>query len=193
MTTLAPLIDAPLTLQIHLTAAFVSALLGPFVLFRQRRDRLHRTLGRVWIGAMALLALSSFALESRWALVGPFGPIHFLSVLTLVSLVQGLRAAMQRRIEAHRAIMQSLYLWALVVTGVFTLLPGRTLHRVVFGADTPAGFALVAGAIALVALAIWWRARPRGKPAQAPISLFTAPDEPAKSSAPIQMRSWRNW
>lgn len=159
MTTLAPLLDAPLDVQVHVAAAAVAVLLGPVVLLRPRRDGLHRALGRVWIGAMAVLALSSFALESRWALIGPFGPIHLLSVLALVSLVQGLRAAMQRRIVAHRAIMQSLYVWALGVTGVFTLLPGRTMHHVVFGADNPAGFGLVALGAAVVAMTLWWRAR----------------------------------
>jgi uncharacterized membrane protein len=157
MTTLAPLIDAPLTLQVHIAAALTALLLGPFVLLRQRRDRLHRALGRVWIGAMLVVALGSFALESRWALIGPFGPIHLLSVLALFSLFQGLRAAMQRRFDVHRAYMQSLYLWGLAVTAVVTLLPGRTLHRVVFGTDSVIGFALVAAAAAVVLLWVWLR------------------------------------
>lgn len=164
MTTLAPLIDAPLIVQVHVAAALVSIGLGPFVVFRHRRDLWHRVGGRVWIGAMALTAISSFGIHG-FALVGPFGPIHLLSVLTLVSLTLGLRAAMQRRIEAHRAIMQSLYVWALGVAGLFTLLPGRTMHRVVFGADNPAGFALLAASAALLALVLWRRARPQGKAA----------------------------
>ena len=164
MTTLAPLIESPLTVQVHAAAALVAMLLGPFVLFRARRDRLHRSLGRVWIGAMAITALSSFGIHDM-ALIGPFGPIHLLSVLTLASLALGLRAAMQGRIAAHRATMRSLYFWALGVAGLFTLLPGRTMHQVVFGADTPAGFALLAGAVVVLALAVRWRPRPQGKPA----------------------------
>lgn len=162
MTTLAPLIDAPLTVQVHLAAAGLALALGPFVLWRQRRDRLHRVLGRVWIGAMLVAALGSFALESRWALVGTLGPIHLLSILALFSLFQGLRAALQRRFDVHRAYMRGLYLWGLGVTSVFTLLPGRTMHRVVFGTDTPQGFALVALGVALVALALWFRAWRKG-------------------------------
>ena len=37
------------------------------------------------------------------------------------------------RVAAHRRIMIILFTGALVITGLFTLLPGRIMHRVVFG------------------------------------------------------------
>ncbi|WP_259989945.1 hypothetical protein [Sulfitobacter sp. S190] len=46
-----------------------------------------------------------------------------------MSLVQAVRAARRGDIVQHRAI----YLYALVITGAFTLLPGRTMHAVFFG------------------------------------------------------------
>jgi uncharacterized membrane protein len=42
-------------------------------------------------------------------------------------------AASRGRIEAHRRAMLSIYALALIVTGLFTLWPGRIMHRVVFG------------------------------------------------------------
>jgi uncharacterized membrane protein len=36
-------------------------------------------------------------------------------------------------VKQHRSAMISLYLFALIGAGVFTLLPGRIMHEVVFG------------------------------------------------------------
>jgi uncharacterized membrane protein len=36
-------------------------------------------------------------------------------------------------VRSHRAAMISLFAGALVIAGVFTLLPGRVMHEVVFG------------------------------------------------------------
>jgi uncharacterized membrane protein len=41
--------------------------------------------------------------------------------------------ARRGNIHAHRRSMIGLYLGALLVTGAFTLLPGRIMGRVVFG------------------------------------------------------------
>jgi uncharacterized membrane protein len=65
--------------------------------------------------------------------IGPFSPIHLLSVLALGSLWFAVRAARAGNIVRHRAIMRSLYIFALILTGAFTLLPGRAMHAVVFG------------------------------------------------------------
>ena len=156
MTTLAPLLDASPVIQTHAAAALVALVLGPLVLFRRRRDRLHKAGGYIWIVAMAVAAVSSFWIHTL-PMIGPFGPIHLLSVLTLVALTVGLRAAVTRRIEAHRCTMQALYFWSLGVAGTFTLLPGRIMHRVLFPDDSLPGFAF----LALLALTIWallrWR------------------------------------
>ncbi|WP_393956232.1 hypothetical protein [Methylorubrum sp. POS3] len=41
--------------------------------------------------------------------------------------------ARARRIEAHRWTMIGLFVGALVITGLFTLVPGRVMHAVLFG------------------------------------------------------------
>jgi uncharacterized membrane protein len=48
-------------------------------------------------------------------------------VFTLVMLVVGVRHARQGRVQHHRRTMQNLYLGALVIAGLFTLMPGRLL------------------------------------------------------------------
>lgn len=55
-------------------------------------------------------------------------PIDVLSAWTLISLAIGRGNLLQ-----HRLWMLSLYVLALLLTGIFTLWPGRLLHQVVFG------------------------------------------------------------
>lgn len=152
--------DLSPAIQIHIVTALLAVVLGPVVLFRPRRDALHRTLGYVWVMAMAVVALSSFMIHSI-RVIGPFSPIHALSVYTLYGLVQAIRAARARRIAEHRATMRWLYFWSMGVAGLFTLLPGRAMHRVLFGADTWAGFVLIVAGVAIVfAFSQWRRANP---------------------------------
>jgi uncharacterized membrane protein len=92
----------------------------------------HRWLGFVWVMAMAAVAVSSFWIhEFRWW--GPFSVIHVLSLLVLATLVYSISAIRRGNITAHRNSMVQLYVLALLLTGGFTLLPGRTMHAVLFG------------------------------------------------------------
>lgn len=92
----------------------------------------HRVVGYGWVCAMAVVAASSFFIH-EFRILGPFSPIHVLSAITLAALVYAIRAARQGRIRAHRAAMTQLFVLALLLTGAFTLIPGRTMHAVLFG------------------------------------------------------------
>lgn len=81
---------------------------------------------------MVTAALSSFAI-TEVRVMGPFSPIHILSIVTLLTLVAALHAARQKNIHRHRRLMRILYISGPVVAGLFTLLPGRLMHIVVFG------------------------------------------------------------
>ncbi len=143
---LTPLLEASPAIQIHVAAALAAMLSGAAILFRRKGDTAHRMAGRAWVGLMALVCLSSFFIWSI-RLVGPFSPIHLLSVGTLWALWKGVGYARARAIVAHRRTMQITYAGALVITGFFTLLPGRIMYEVFFGGDEP-----LAGAVVLAAL-----------------------------------------
>ncbi len=116
----------------HALAALLAMGLGAVQLAAPKGTRFHKSLGYIWVGAMALVALSSFWIhEFRW--VGPFSIIHLLSVLVLVTLAHAIRAVRRGDIAGHRTAMIQLYLLALVLTGAFTLWPGRAMHAVIFG------------------------------------------------------------
>ena len=81
---------------------------------------------------MTYVAISSFFI-SELKLRGAFSPIHELSIWTLFSLVMAVYCARQGKYRLHKIWMVLVYILALLVTGVFTLWPGRVMHGVLFG------------------------------------------------------------
>lgn len=136
---LLPLIDATPIIQLHVGAAATALVLGPFALYRARRDRLHKIQGYVWVLAMGVVAVSSFWIHS-FAVIGPFSPIHGLAIFTLWSLYTALRHVFAGRIALHRLVMRNLYWYGLIIAGLFNFLPGRTTNRIFFGQTPELGY-----------------------------------------------------
>jgi uncharacterized membrane protein len=130
--TLAPLLSASPVIQAHAFAAMVAFALGLVQLAAPKGTLPHRTVGWLWVVLMALVAVSSFWIHDI-RLVGPFSPIHLLSIFTLVMLVVAVMHARRHRVEHHRKAMITIFVGALVVAGLFTFLPGRIMHAVAFG------------------------------------------------------------
>ena len=128
----APLLDAAPAIPLHAFAAMSAFALG-LVQFAAPKGTLpHRALGWIWVLLMVAVAVSSFWIH-QIKLIGPWSPIHLLSIFTLVMLPLAVWRAHRHRVADHRRIMIGLFSGALVVAGLFTLLPGRIMHAVVFG------------------------------------------------------------
>jgi len=129
---LAPLLEASGTIPLHAFAAMAAFALG-IVQFAAPKGTLpHRTVGWVWVGLMAVVAASSFWIHEI-RLLGPWSPIHLLSIFTLIVLPIAVWRARRHRVADHRRIMILIFVGALVIAGLFTFLPGRVMHAVVFG------------------------------------------------------------
>ncbi len=129
---LAPLLDAAPAIPVHAFAAMSAFVLG-LVQFAAPKGTLpHRTIGWIWVLLMASVAVSSFWIH-QIKLIGPWSPIHLLSIFTLVMLPLAVWRAHRHRVGDHRRAMIAIFSGALVVAGLFTLLPGRIMHTVVFG------------------------------------------------------------
>jgi uncharacterized membrane protein len=129
---LAPLLDAAPAIPAHAFAAMAAFALG-IVQFAAPKGTLpHRTLGWIWVLLMLSVAISSFWIH-QIRLVGPWSPIHLLSILVLVSVPLAVWKAHHHEVADHRRIMILVFSGALVIAGLFTLLPGRIMHAVVFG------------------------------------------------------------
>ena len=131
--TLDPLLSAPQPIPAHAIAALVAMVLGGLQLYGPKGTRNHRILGYIWVGLMAIVAFSGFFIHVL-KLVGPFSPIHLLSVLTLASLWYAIGAVRRGDIKRHRKTMVTLFWMALILTGFFTFWPGRVTYQVVTGA-----------------------------------------------------------
>jgi uncharacterized membrane protein len=129
---LTPLLNAPSGIPLHAFAAMTAFVLGVVQLAAPKGTLPHRMLGWIWVGLMATVAISSFWIH-RARLIGPWSPIHLLSIFTLVVLPLGVWRAHQHRVIDHRRIMIFIFAGALVIAGLFTLVPGRIMHKVIFG------------------------------------------------------------
>ncbi len=112
---------------LHLTAALAALIIGALMLARRKGTVSHKTLGRVWVTLMAVVATSSFwILEIRGG-AGP-SPIHLLSAWTLVSLACAIHFIRRGNVRAHKGFMIGTFL-GLVGAGLGALAPGRALYR----------------------------------------------------------------
>lgn len=130
--TIQPLLDSSLAIQVHVLAACLALLVGLVQLTLAKGTRSHRQTGWLWIVLMAVVALSSFSIHTI-QLVGPWSPIHLLSIFTLVMLWKGIRAGKEGKSKEHAYTMMALFVFALLGAGSFTLLPGRIMHQVLLG------------------------------------------------------------
>src|SRR5271154_3280751 len=129
---LAPLLAAPAVIQMHAFAALGAFGLGAVQLAAPKGTIPHRLFGWLWAGLMLAVVLSSFFIHTI-RLWGPWSPIHLLSLFTLVMLPLAVLRARRHQVDRHRRAMTALFVGALVIAGIFTLLPGRIMHDVVFG------------------------------------------------------------
>ena len=128
----APLWASDVPIAAHAIAAILALALGIAQLVSEKGTLQHRILGRIWVLAMGFVAISSFFIYEL-QLLGPLSPIHILSVVVVYYLFVGVRAARLGNKRLHRRVMKSLFWFSLVLTGWFTLLPGRVMYQVVFG------------------------------------------------------------
>jgi len=129
---LAPLLNAPLPIQLHAFAAISAFALG-LVQFAAPKGTLpHRTIGFIWLALMLTVAISSFWIHSI-RLWGPWSPIHLISIYVIAMVPLALYYAHTHKIRGHQRTVTGMFLGGLVIAGLFTLVPGRIMHAVVFG------------------------------------------------------------
>jgi len=122
---------------LHAVCAFVSFLLGTYVLLNPKGTPRHLQIGRIYLGLMVFVSLS--ALLIREIDDNSYSVIHILIPLTLALLAISIISVRRFRITRnskllmrHKITMIFTYVGGLVIAGAFTLAPGRILHRLIF-------------------------------------------------------------
>ena len=123
--------QVPAFVWAHIATIGTAVTLTPVMLLRRRGDRLHRRLGRVWAGAMALTALFSFGI--RGINGGAFSFIHILSAWTLIQVPLIVWTARSHNPRAHRGAVRGMVIGALLIAGIFTFPFDRLLGHWLFG------------------------------------------------------------
>src|SRR5215470_10142168 len=98
---LAPLLEAAPVIQVHAFAAMGAFALGLVQLAAPKGTLPHRTIGWIWVTLMAVIALTSFFIHEI-KLIGPFSPIHLLSIFTLTMLPLAVLHARRDAVKKHR-------------------------------------------------------------------------------------------
>ena len=121
----------PLVVWAHIFTIMLALALTPVMLLRRRGDRLHRRLGWLWAGSLALTALLSFGI--RGLNQGQLSLIHILSAWTLIQVPLIVLAARRHDHAKHRSAVRGMVIGALLIAGFFTFPFDRLMGRWLFG------------------------------------------------------------
>ena len=119
-------------IPLHAIMAIIAVVLGGIQLFMKKGGAIHKLLGRLWVGLMMFVAITSFFIHEI-KLWGAYSPIHLLSLWTIFILGVGVYYARVGNIKRHKQVMIGTYFFALILTGFFTLMPGRVMHQILIG------------------------------------------------------------
>jgi uncharacterized membrane protein len=147
--TLEPLLEASTHVQIHVVAAAAAVVLGAIQFVAPKGVLPHRTIGWTWVGLMALMIVSVL-FNQEFLQFGPFSPklccgpgtpclrgyvcagTHIWTLSCLLSLPYAVQHARLHQVQHHRNAMLFLFFGMLILTGIFTFVPKRIMHEVVF-------------------------------------------------------------
>ncbi|RQH06460.1 DUF2306 domain-containing protein [Paraburkholderia dinghuensis] len=119
----------PAAVAVHLATATLSVILGTAVSLAEKGSLRHRWLGRLWVLAMVVAAVSSF--DIRELNPGHFSWIHGLSLLTLASLARAIWAIRHGNVRGHRFAMRGTFAGLMIAGIAAVATPDRLLNLIV--------------------------------------------------------------
>jgi len=135
----------------HAFSALTALLLGAWQLFFSARgSQSHRLVGRVWVGLMLYVSVTSFWI--REIRHGQFSLLHILSVVTIVSVLLGIRDARRGNIPGHVGNMCGSWIGLLIAGGFAIGVPLRAIPQ--FALADPKDAVLAAVSVTIVAAVI---------------------------------------
>ncbi|MGB0497629.1 MAG: DUF2306 domain-containing protein [Rubricella sp.] len=126
------LLDEPSPTPSHAFAGMAALGLGSAQLLLPRGTAVHRSIGVVWLLLMLWLAVSSFFIHDL-RLIGPFSPIHILSIYVLYGLGEALWHLHRGDGARHGRVMKQIFWFGLILAFAFTFLEGRAMNEVLTG------------------------------------------------------------
>jgi uncharacterized membrane protein len=136
--TLDPLLQAPLSVQIHVATVVPAFVLGSWQIFLSKKGAPpHRGIGLLYLALMTITAIAAVFIRASSIPDMPsfhgFTPIHIFVVVALANVTVTVFALRARKFKLHRATMMGLYVSGIGIAGTLAFMPGRIMHAVVFG------------------------------------------------------------
>jgi uncharacterized membrane protein len=134
--TLAPLLHAPLPIQIHAATVIPAFFPGTWQTFFSRKgQRAHRAIGYFYLVLMTITAVAALFIHAIMPKSPFFGlsPIHIFVPVALFGVAGALYGAWTHNIRVHRSAMIGTYIGGLLIAGSLAFMPGRIMHAVAFG------------------------------------------------------------
>lgn len=122
--------QAPIAVIIHLIVALLALVFGLLMWFRPKGTPSHKLIGRGFIGLMIITATT--AIFIRQLNGGHFSWIHIFVPITFIGAYQIVSTIRRGEVERHKKHVRNMFFGALLIPGLASFLPGRTLWMTFF-------------------------------------------------------------
>lgn len=136
---LEPLLSAPWIIQVHAFGAIAGFFLALIQFAAPKGTLPHKTIGVLWMVILFTVAVSSIFIRPAYypglPFIQWFSWIHIFTLLTFWALIEGSFYLLRGgpKLKKHSGAFTGLFIGGLLIAGAFAFLPGRTMHKVLFG------------------------------------------------------------
>ena len=130
--------DISLNILAHAGAALVAACLGATVIAARKGTPLHKLLGWLWVACLVIVSVTAAFIQTLNP--GGFSLLHLLIPVTLGALALAIwsirrfkRTGLNGYRHTHASAMICVFAGGLLIAGSLALLPGRSMHTLIFG------------------------------------------------------------
>ena len=118
-----------IAIAIHIVTVLPCVPLGAYLLLSTKGTKLHKMLGKIWVGLMVVTAIAITFVRGGT----DFSWIHIFVPITLVGAWQVISSARKGQMAKHPRHITQMYLGALMIPGLFAFLPSRLMGMWLFG------------------------------------------------------------
>lgn len=122
---------ADVALATHLATVIPAIPLGAYVILSRKGGARHKSLGTIWLSLMFVTAISTLFIRNFND--GQFSWIHLFTLITFIAIPQSIISARRHKIEAHKIHLRNFFIGALIIAGLTSFAPGRTMWQWAFG------------------------------------------------------------
>jgi uncharacterized membrane protein len=127
-----------IVVYIHAFFALTAVPLGLYIFLTKKGTTKHKFFGRIWVAWLLTISLTAIFIQEISP--GQYSFIHLLIPLTIGTLIHSIwsirkfkKTHLQKYKKWHMISMINVYIGALVLAGLFTLMPGRLFYKILFG------------------------------------------------------------